>query len=180
VSKPAAAAPRRGVSVVLVTLVLDAMGIGLILPVMPDLIRDVSGGDLAQAAVWGGVLATAYAVMQFLLAPLLGNLSDRHGRRPVLLVSLAVMALGYVAMALAPSFTAIGAGGGGAGFFLLTARIPFLIGIPVGDSEFTLGPRLSPQFIAGGAGGESAGAEGCRCGKRKCDGLFHLSLHWIR
>jgi len=105
-------AVRLPLAFILVTLTLDAMGIGLILPVMPDLIRDVSGGDLAQAAVWGGVLATAYAVMQFLLAPLLGNLSDRHGRRPVLLVSLAVMALGYVAMALAPSI-----------WLLLAARI---------------------------------------------------------
>lgn len=73
-------------------------------------------------------------------------------------------ALDSLALALAPSFTAIGFGGGGAGFFLLTARIPFLIGIPVGDSEFTLGPRLSPAFIAGGAGGDSAGGFGLSAG----------------
>ena len=65
-----------------------------------------------------------------------------------------------LAMALAPSFTAFGFGGGGAGFFLLAARIPFLIGIPVGDSEFTLGPRISPTLVTGGAGGESAGGFG--------------------
>ncbi|MEM8957884.1 MAG: MFS transporter [Pseudomonadota bacterium] len=83
------------------TLALDATGIGLILPVMPDLIRDVEGGSLGDAAVWGGILATAYAVMQFLFGPLLGRLSDSVGRRPVLLVSLGAMALTYAGMALA-------------------------------------------------------------------------------
>lgn len=83
------------------TLALDATGIGLILPVMPDLIRDVEGGSLGAAAVWGGVLATSYAVMQFLFGPLLGRLSDSVGRRPVLLISLGAMALTYAGMALA-------------------------------------------------------------------------------
>lgn len=86
---------------ILITLVLDAMGIGLILPVMPDLIRDVNGGDLGEAAVWGGVLATTFAVMQFLFGPTLGSLSDRYGRRPILLISLAVMAVDYLVMAIA-------------------------------------------------------------------------------
>jgi MFS transporter, DHA1 family, tetracycline resistance protein len=82
---------------------LDAMGIGLIMPIMPDLIREVEGGDLSQAALWGGVLSTIFAVMQFLFSPLLGNLSDAFGRRPVLLVSLAVMTLDYLVMAVAGS-----------------------------------------------------------------------------
>lgn len=77
------------------------MGIGLIVPVMPDLIREVQGGTLATAALWGGVLSTAFAVMQFLFGPMVGNLSDRYGRRPVLLISLAVMALDYLVMAVA-------------------------------------------------------------------------------
>ncbi|MFN3937132.1 MAG: MFS transporter [Gemmobacter sp.] len=88
---------------ILITLFLDAMGIGLILPVMPRLIEEVTGGTLAQAALWGGVLTTSFAVMQFLCGPTLGALSDRFGRRPVLLVSLAVMAADYVVMALAGS-----------------------------------------------------------------------------
>ncbi|KUF09658.1 MFS transporter [Pseudoponticoccus marisrubri] len=83
------------------TVTIDAMGIGLILPVMPDLIREVSGGTLADAALWGGVLSTLYALMQFLFAPLMGHLSDIHGRRPVLLITLAVMVVDYVVMALA-------------------------------------------------------------------------------
>ncbi|TCL08709.1 DHA1 family tetracycline resistance protein-like MFS transporter [Shimia isoporae] len=94
---------RLPILVILATVTIDAMGIGLIIPVMPDLIREVMGGDLAQAAVWGGILATVFAVMQFLCGPLLGNLSDRYGRRKVLLVSLAVMSADYVIMALANS-----------------------------------------------------------------------------
>ncbi|MDJ0626858.1 MAG: TCR/Tet family MFS transporter [Rhodobacter sp.] len=86
---------------ILITVVIDAMGIGLILPVMPDLIREVTGGDLASAAIWGGILSTVFAVMQFLFGPVVGNLSDRFGRRPVLLVALGVMALDYLVMALA-------------------------------------------------------------------------------
>lgn len=88
---------------ILVTLTLDAMGIGLILPVMPDLIREVNGGALGQAAVWGSILMTSFALMQFICGPTVGSLSDRFGRRPVLLVSLAVMAADYVVMALAGS-----------------------------------------------------------------------------
>lgn len=67
---------------VLSTVMIDAMGIGLVLPIMPELILDVQGGTLASAAVWGGVLSTAFATMQFLFGPVLGNLSDAFGRRP--------------------------------------------------------------------------------------------------
>ena len=88
---------------ILITLVLDAMGIGLILPVMPDLIRDLNGGGLGQAAIWGGILATSFAVMQFLFGPTIGSLSDRFGRRPILLISLLVMAVDYLVMAVAGS-----------------------------------------------------------------------------
>lgn len=86
---------------ILITVTIDAMGIGLILPVMPDLITEVRGAGLANAAIWGGVLSTTYAAMQFLCAPTLGNLSDRFGRRPVLLISMAVLAADYVVMSFA-------------------------------------------------------------------------------
>ncbi|TDK48988.1 TCR/Tet family MFS transporter [Antarcticimicrobium luteum] len=102
--------PRLPILFLLITVMLDAMGIGLIMPVIPDLIRDVRGGSLAQAALWGGVLSTVFAVMQFLFSPGLGSLSDHFGRRPVLLVSLAVMALDYLAMALAGSIWILFAG----------------------------------------------------------------------
>ena len=93
--------PNLPVVFILITVAIDAMGIGLIMPVMPDLIREVGGSSLAQAAIWGGILSTSFAVMQFLFGPLLGRLSDVFGRRPVLLISLVVMAADYLVMSVA-------------------------------------------------------------------------------
>lgn len=76
------------------------MGIGLIMPVMPDLIRELLGAGLSEAAVWGGVMNASFAVMQFLFGAAIGNLSDRYGRRPVLLTSLAVVTIDYIVMGL--------------------------------------------------------------------------------
>ncbi len=95
---------------VLLTVMIDAMGIGLIMPIMPSLIVELQGGSLADAVIWGGILSTAFAVMQFLFSPVLGSLSDAIGRRPVLLVSLFVMALDYLVMALAGSLWLLLAG----------------------------------------------------------------------
>ena len=92
---------RNPLIFIVITLTIDAMGIGLILPVMPDLLREIDGGTVGQAALWGGVLATLFAVMQFLFGPTIGSLSDRFGRRPVLLVSLFILAVDYYVMALA-------------------------------------------------------------------------------
>jgi MFS transporter, DHA1 family, tetracycline resistance protein len=94
---------RPALIFILITVMLDAMGIGLIMPVMPDLIVEVQGGSLANAALWGGILSTVFAIMQFLFGPLIGNLSDRFGRRPVLLISLVVMTVDYLVMAVAGS-----------------------------------------------------------------------------
>lgn len=91
------------VAFILVTLTLDAIGFGLIMPVMPALLQEVSGGDIAQAALWAGVMTGGFAVMQFLCGPILGNLSDRFGRKPVLLISLAVLSADYMVLALAGS-----------------------------------------------------------------------------
>lgn len=82
---------------------LDAIGIGLIIPVMPALINEVSNASISDAAWWGGLLTSTYALMQFLCGPLLGNLSDRFGRRPVLIISLVFMGLDYFLIAIAPS-----------------------------------------------------------------------------
>jgi DHA1 family tetracycline resistance protein-like MFS transporter len=96
-------ANRLPILFILITVMIDAMGIGLIMPVMPLLIQEIGGGTLANAAVWGGILATSFATMQFIFSPVLGRLSDAYGRRPVLLVSLVVMSLDYLVMAVVGS-----------------------------------------------------------------------------
>lgn len=97
------ARPNLALTFILLTVTLDAIGIGLIFPVMPDLMMEITGQSLSKAALWGGLVTTSFAVMQFLFGPVVGNLSDRFGRRPVLMISLAVMALDYVVMAVTPS-----------------------------------------------------------------------------
>ena len=92
---------RLPIVFICMTIVLDAMGIGLIMPVMPDLLQEVAGADLSEAAIWGGLLTVVFAVAQFMFGPLLGSLSDRYGRRPVLLISLAIMVVDYVIMVFA-------------------------------------------------------------------------------
>jgi DHA1 family tetracycline resistance protein-like MFS transporter len=85
----------------LITVALDSIGIGIIMPVMPNLLIELGAGDLSQAATWGGALAAVFAVMQFVFGPTVGNLSVRFGRRPVLLISLAAMAIDYLIMGYA-------------------------------------------------------------------------------
>lgn len=88
---------------ILVTVLIDVIGLGIIIPVLPNLIRELVGADISTASSYGGWLMFSYAVMQFLCAPLLGNLSDRYGRRPVLLFSLFGFGLDYILLAFAPT-----------------------------------------------------------------------------
>jgi DHA1 family tetracycline resistance protein-like MFS transporter len=85
------------------TVLLNMIGFGVVMPVMPQLIMEVSGEDLAHAAKWGGILSFSYAVMQFAMMPVMGALSDRFGRRPVILASLAAYSTDFLLMALAPT-----------------------------------------------------------------------------
>ncbi|WP_416867370.1 MAG: TCR/Tet family MFS transporter [Imperialibacter sp.] len=88
---------------IFITLLIDVTGLGIIIPVLPSLIKELINGDLSQAAQYGGWLLFAYAGMQFLFAPVLGGLSDRFGRRPVLLASLFGFGLDYLLLAFAPN-----------------------------------------------------------------------------
>jgi DHA1 family tetracycline resistance protein-like MFS transporter len=94
---------RAAFAFIFVTVVLDMLALGIIVPVLPMLVKAFEGGDTARAADAVGVFGTAWALMQFLFSPLLGALSDRFGRRPVVLLSNFGLALDYVVMALAPS-----------------------------------------------------------------------------
>ncbi len=92
-----------GVPFILVTLLLDTLGIGLVIPVLPRLVTQMVGQDLAAGSRYFGLFVAIYAAMQFLFAPIIGGLSDRFGRRPVLLSSLFGAACDYLLLALAPS-----------------------------------------------------------------------------
>src|SRR5579871_2747229 len=96
--------PRRAaVAFVFVTVMLDMLAIGIIIPVLPRLILSFVAGDTQNAAEMVGVFGTAWALMQFLFSPALGALSDRFGRRPIILISNFGLGLDYIVMALAPS-----------------------------------------------------------------------------
>jgi DHA1 family tetracycline resistance protein-like MFS transporter len=101
------ASPVRGGAVVFIfiTLLLDMFALGLIMPILPKLVESFVGNDTASAARIFGLFGTAWALMQFFFSPILGGLSDRFGRRPVVLLSNFGLALDYVLMALAPSLT---------------------------------------------------------------------------
>lgn len=87
------------------TVLLDVLGLGLVIPVLPKLVESFAGGDTSHAASVLALFGTAWALMQFLFSPLLGMLSDRYGRRPVILISCLGLGLDYVLMALAPSLS---------------------------------------------------------------------------
>lgn len=87
---------------IFITLVLDVLALGVVIPVLPKLVEQFLGGDTAAAARWVGWFALAWALMQFLCSPLLGALSDRFGRRPVILISCFGLGFDYLLMAVAP------------------------------------------------------------------------------
>jgi DHA1 family tetracycline resistance protein-like MFS transporter len=149
---------RRGLSLVFLILFLDIMGIAIIVPVLPAYLEELTGDTISQAAVDGGWLLLVYSGMQFLFAPLIGNLSDRFGRRPVLLASVLTFALDNLICALATTYWMLFvgrvlAGISGASFSTAAAYIADvsddtnraknfgLIGIAFGTG-FALGPVL--------------------------------------
>lgn len=95
---------NAAVGFIFITLLIDVIGFGIIIPVMPTLISELKGVDISTASKYGSLLMFAYAVVQFFCAPILGNLSDKYGRRPVLLFSLFGFGIDYLFLALAPSY----------------------------------------------------------------------------
>ncbi len=90
---------------IFVTMLIDVIGWGIIIPVIPGLIEELISGDISEAAKVGGWLTFAYAITQFLFAPIVGNLSDKFGRRPIILISLFGFTLDYLLLAFAPTIT---------------------------------------------------------------------------
>jgi DHA1 family tetracycline resistance protein-like MFS transporter len=102
---PSSAPPGRHAAVlfILVTVLLDMLSFGIIIPVLPKLVEEFFSGDTARAAATYGFMNTTWALMQFFGSPIQGALSDRYGRRPVVLLSNAGLGLDYILMALAPT-----------------------------------------------------------------------------
>ncbi len=90
---------------IFITMLIDITGWGIIIPVIPKLIKELIHGDISEAAKYGGWLTFAYAITQFMFAPLIGNLSDKFGRRPIILISLFAFSMDYLLLAFAPTIT---------------------------------------------------------------------------
>ena len=167
---------NHALTFIFITLLIDVIGIGIIIPVLPQLIQQLTGGNLSEAARYGGLLMFAYASMQFLFSPILGGLSDQYGRRPVLLASLFGFGIDYLFLGFAPtifwlfvgrliagitgaSFTTAGAyiadvstpekRAQNFGLIGMAFGVGFIIGPVVGGILGHYGPRV-PFFVSAG------------------------------
>lgn len=168
---------------ILVTLFIDVLGIGLIIPVLPNLVTSFEGGSVSAAAGTLGLLLGLYAAMQFLFAPVLGSLSDRFGRRPVLLASLLGAGLDYVLLAWAPTLAwffvgRVVAGITGASFSTASAYLADVTPPEERAHSFGLiGAAFGVGFIAGPALGGLLGHLGLRVPFMVAAGL--ALLNWL-
>ena len=167
---------KHAFAFVWITVLLDMVGLGLIMPILPALLRQLTGTDTAHASIYGGWLFFAYAAMQFFCAPVIGGLSDAFGRRPVLLLAVLGLGADYALTALSPSISWLFAGRIIAGIFgasyttanayiadvtppdergkafgMLGAAfgVGFVVGPAIGGLLGGLGPRV-PFFVAAG------------------------------
>ena len=95
---------KAAITLIFITVVLDITGIGIIFPIMPDLLQELGLSSVSNAALWGGVLASSYAIMQFLCSPIIGSLSDAVGRRKVILIALSALSIDYLILGFAETF----------------------------------------------------------------------------
>src|ERR1700741_3397910 len=153
---------KKALVFIFITLLIDCIGIGIIIPVMPSLIKNLGHVNISDASTIGGWLSVSYAVMQFFMSPVLGGLSDKFGRRPVLLISLLGLGIDFVFLFLAPTLAwlfvgRIIAGICGASFTTASAYIADIstnenraqnfgmIGVAFGIG-FIIGPALGSLF----------------------------------
>jgi DHA1 family tetracycline resistance protein-like MFS transporter len=163
---------------IFMTILIDTMGFGIVMPVMPQLVMELTGQSIDQATLPAGLLIATYAVLQFLCGPLMGNLADRYGRRPILLISLAAFAINYMVMGFAPTLAWLFVGrvvsgiagavhspanayvadvtppekrAGAFGFVGAAFGVGFVVGPAIGGLLGELGPR-APFFAAAALG----------------------------
>jgi DHA1 family tetracycline resistance protein-like MFS transporter len=156
---------KRSLLFIFITILVDVIGLGVIIPVVPSLIEELTGEGLSQASQYGGWLLFSFAAMQFIFSPIMGGLSDRYGRRPVLLLSLLGLGIDYIFHAFAPTlfWLFVGrlvAGMFGASFTTATAYIADISTPEKRSQNFGLiGAAFGLGFIIGPVIGGIAGAE---------------------
>lgn len=147
---------KPAIWMVLIAAFLDMMAMGIVMPVLPGLIEELTG-SLASASLWTGLIGSLWALMQFVCAPLIGSLSDRFGRRPVILVSTAGLALDWVLMALAPNLWWLVAGRiiGGITSASATALFAYMADVTAPENRARafglIGAAISAGFVLGPA-----------------------------
>lgn len=175
--------PQPAVIFIFITLFLDIFGIGLVVPVLPGLVEELQGGSVEAASHAVGWLGALYALMQFIFSPILGSLSDRFGRRPVILVSLLGAALDYLLLAWAPSMVwlfvgRIISGITAANFSAASAYIADVTSPEKRAAGFgMIGAAFGLGFIAGPAMGGLLGESGLRLPFLVAAGV--TALNWI-
>lgn len=149
---------------ILATLMIDAIGVGIVFPIMPDLMTRVGAGSTAEGAFWGGIMMSAYAAAMFLFGPIIGSLSDAYGRRPILIAALVTLTIDYVIMALAQDYWVllvgrVIAGVAGATYITATAYISDIAKPEQRGAAFgMIGAAFGIGFVLGPAlGGLAAG-----------------------
>ncbi len=159
---------KNALAFIAVTLLLDTIGFGLIIPVLPQLLVDVTHQTMSRAAVYGGWLAFTYAAVQFFAAPILGGLSDRYGRRPVLLFAIGALGVDYIVMGLAPSLAwlVVGRSISGAAGASFTPAYAYVADVSPPEKRAqnfgVVGAMFGIGFIAGPAIGGLLGGFGTR------------------
>lgn len=153
---------------ILITVSIDAIGLGIIMPIVPDLITELTNLPLNEAAIHGGRLTFVYAIMQFIFMPILGGLSDAYGRRKVMLLSLLCLSVDYLLMGLAPTITLLYlgrliSGAAGATYSTANAYITDITPTETRAQSFGLiGAAFGVGFILGPALGGLLGEMGPR------------------
>lgn len=173
---------RASVIFVLITLFIDVLGMGLVIPILPRLVQSLLGGEVAEASFVFGVLVSIYSIMQFFCAPILGALSDRFGRRPVILLALVGLGCDYVLLTLAPSIWWLVAGRIIAGAFgaTFTPAGAYIADVSPPEKRAAnfglLGVAFGLGFIAGPALGGLLGATNLRLPFMVCAGLTFVNF----